>query len=103
MQQCPQEPSSGPSGTAGGGSGEGDPYNPDSLPYSTAELTRPEYSTDTFRMFCFKVRCWQLGCLVGFVVPTGTEAVVLCTCALLHCHCALVRRQPFASVAYIVI
>jgi hypothetical protein len=31
-----------------------DPYNPEGLPYSTSELTRPEYSTDDFRMFCFK-------------------------------------------------
>jgi hypothetical protein len=28
----------------------------DASSYSTAELTRVEYSTDTFRMFCFKVR-----------------------------------------------
>ncbi|CAD7700682.1 unnamed protein product [Ostreobium quekettii] len=35
-----------------------DPYNPDALPYSTSELTKPEYSTDEFRMYCFKVlRC----------------------------------------------
>jgi hypothetical protein len=27
----------------------------ENLPYSTADLTRPEYSTDTFRMYCFKV------------------------------------------------
>lgn len=26
------------------------------LPYSTSELTLPEYSTDDFRMFAFKVR-----------------------------------------------
>ncbi len=25
--------------------------------YSTSDLTRPEYSTDDFRMFNFKVRC----------------------------------------------
>lgn len=30
----------------------------DSLPYSTADLTRAEYATDTFRMYCFKV--WQI-------------------------------------------
>ncbi|CAD7698538.1 unnamed protein product [Ostreobium quekettii] len=35
-----------------------DPYNPDVLPYSTSELTKAEYSTDEFRMYCFKVlRC----------------------------------------------
>jgi hypothetical protein len=28
----------------------------ESLPYSTAELNAPEYSTDDFRMFSFKVR-----------------------------------------------
>eukprot|EP00879_Flechtneria_rotunda_P008263 GHRR01008656.1.p1 GENE.GHRR01008656.1~~GHRR01008656.1.p1 ORF type:complete len:507 (+),score=133.37 GHRR01008656.1:159-1679(+) len=26
----------------------------DSVPYATDDLTRPEYSTDTFRMYCFK-------------------------------------------------
>ena len=40
--------------------GEGDL---DSLPYSTADLVRPEYSTDTFRMYCFKVGTAHL--LVG--------------------------------------
>lgn len=36
----------------------GDAFCPDSLPYSTQELTKPEYSTDEFRMFCFKIlRC----------------------------------------------
>eukprot|EP00210_Caulerpa_lentillifera_P004496 g4290.t1 len=36
----------------------GDPFGQDGLPYSTAELTKPEYSTDEFRMFCFKIlRC----------------------------------------------
>ncbi len=29
----------------------------DSLPYSTSELNAPEYSTDEFRMFQFKVSC----------------------------------------------
>ena len=28
----------------------------ESLPYSTSELNAPEYSTDDFRMFQFKVR-----------------------------------------------
>jgi len=40
--------------------GDGDEvYPPGEAPtYSTAELTRPAYSTDTFRMYCFKVlRC----------------------------------------------
>jgi len=37
---------------------DGDHFSPDSLPYSTQELTKPEYSTDEFRMFCFKIlRC----------------------------------------------
>lgn len=33
---------------------DNDPYNQD-VPYSTTELTRPEYSTDTFRLYHFKV------------------------------------------------
>lgn len=34
------------------GGGVDDP----NAPYSTSDLTRPEYSTDWFRMYCFKVR-----------------------------------------------
>ncbi|KAI8476573.1 MAG: hypothetical protein J3K34DRAFT_455681 [Monoraphidium minutum] len=49
------------SGDVGADLGPGDDgaYAPGEAPtYSTAELTRPEYSTDTFRMYCFKVlRC----------------------------------------------
>lgn len=35
---------------------EGDASNPEGFPYSTSELTMPEYSTDDFRMYHFKVR-----------------------------------------------
>lgn len=33
-----------------------DPFNSSSSMFNTSDLTRPEYSTDNFRMFCFKVR-----------------------------------------------
>eukprot|EP00210_Caulerpa_lentillifera_P005105 g4877.t1 len=41
-----------------GGQG-GDPFSQEGgMAYSTAELTKPEYCTDEFRMFCFKIlRC----------------------------------------------
>ena len=43
---------------SGGGGGGNDSFNSEALPYSTQELTKPEYSTDEFRMFCFKIlRC----------------------------------------------
>jgi hypothetical protein len=45
---------------AGGGGGGGDLFHhqqsQDGLPYSTMELTQPEYCTDDFRMFAFKAR-----------------------------------------------
>lgn len=50
----------------------------DSLPYSTAELNAPEYSTDDFRMFSFKVRargvlgCWTAAGLITLVHGSGS-------------------------------
>lgn len=33
---------------------DADPYQTEGSVYNTSDLTRPEYSTDNFRMFCFK-------------------------------------------------
>ncbi|WIA40824.1 hypothetical protein OEZ86_004501 [Tetradesmus obliquus] len=54
----PDAHGSGAAGQQGYAQQELDQADLENLPYSTADLTRPEYATDTFRMYCFKVlRC----------------------------------------------
>lgn len=63
----------------------------ETLPYSTAELNAPEYSTDDFRMFSFKVRGWgaAAGCL------SGGGGGVACLALRVHARCP--RRAAVAE------